>query len=69
MDTNPSFKQKNYQNRPALKQMNMGGELVFIEPNDLGKAKKDPNVWRIICRGELDRFIEACIVGSDRKLE
>ena len=47
----------------------MGGELVFIEPNDLGKAKKDPNVWRIICRGELDRFIEACIVGSDRKLE
>jgi len=35
---------------------NMGGALVFMEPKDTTKPKKDHNVWRILCRGGLYRF-------------
>lgn len=46
----------------------MGGALVFMDPSDPSKLNKDPNVWIILCRGALDRFIEACEAGSDQRL-
>lgn len=41
-------------------QNNIGDALFFTKSNNLEKMKKDPHIWRILYRGELNRFIEAC---------
>lgn len=48
------------------KVVKMGGALVFTYPNDHEKAK-DPHIWWIFFRGDLNHFIEACR-GLDRRL-
>lgn len=46
----------------------MGVMVIFTKLSDLGKAKKHPNVWIILCRGSLDNFIKACRFGNDQRL-
>jgi len=41
--------------------------LVFTNLTSPKKEKKDPHIWRILYRGDLDRFIEAC-TDTDRRL-
>lgn len=41
--------------------------IVIIEPKNIDKAKKDPQIWKILYKGELNRFIEA-YSGRDRRL-
>lgn len=48
------------------KVITMGGALVYVEPSNLTKAKKDPHVWRIMYEGELSTFIEHYKGGDDR---
>jgi len=44
---------------------NMGGSLIGMDANDLAKAKKDPNIWRIICREGIERLLRH--VGGQTK--
>lgn len=45
----------------------MGGALVFVEPNNPTKAKKDTNIWNLLNEGGVSTFIERCS-GHDPRL-
>ena len=58
-----------YRTQPKMMSGIVGGALVFTKLNDLAKLKKDPNVWRIICKGGLHTFIKACRETNSRLVD
>lgn len=45
----------------------MGRSLIIVEPNNLIKARKDPNIWRLLYEGDMNTFIDHCF-GHDGRL-
>lgn len=57
----------NSKNQAYKDNIHMGGALVFVEPDNPSKARKDPTICQIVFEGELNTFIDRCI-GHDSRL-